>query len=540
MRTLRRVLWPAGLVFGIAAELVGRPALPALDATTGFALIALGLLAWQTRPRFVSGLLMTVTGFAWFLGSIASWAVFLHRAPLAQLILTYPARRLWPQSTPERLGIVGACAYALVYPIAVNNEATIAFAVAVVAITGWRWIGTVGPERRARLAALAAAAAFGLVLSVEAGLRLSGATSGTALLAAYELVVMVIAAGLFANLRWGGWAQAAVTALVVDLGDPAAAGTLRDRLAGTLADPTLTIGYWLAEQDGYVDETGRPLVLPVDDERRAVMLIEDSGTPLAALIHDPAALDDPELLSGITAAAKLALANARLQAEVRARVEQVKASRRRLVEAADEQRRQLERELRQTTEQQLAEVDELLGDGGPQLAGVKAGLEAALGELRELAHGIHPATLTSAGLRAALSELAARSPVAVELTVPSERWPPAVEAAAYFICSEALTNIAKHANASSVQIQIADTEADLRIKVADDGVGGADPATGSGLRGLQDRAEALGGSVAISSPRGQGTRLAADIPLGTRPGRVRPASSTSPPETIGGTAPSVR
>ena len=153
-----------------------------------------------------------------------------------------------------------------------------------------------------------------------------------------------------------------------------------------------------------------------------------------------------------------------------------------------------------------------------------------------LARGLRPPTLTTSGLRGAFAELAARGPVPVDLTVPE----PAPEVAAYFICSEALTNIAKHANASSVQIQIADTEADQRIKVADDGVGGADPATGSGLRGLQDRAEALGGSVAISSPRGQGTRLAADIPLGTRPGRVRPASSTSPPETIGGTAPSVR
>jgi hypothetical protein len=120
MRTLRRALWPAGLALGIAAELIGRPPLPALDAATGFTLIALGLLAWQTRPRFASGPLMAATGFAWFLGSIASWAVFLHRAQLAQLILTYPAKRLWPYSRLERLGTAGAYAYALVYPIAAN------------------------------------------------------------------------------------------------------------------------------------------------------------------------------------------------------------------------------------------------------------------------------------------------------------------------------------------------------------------------------------------------------------------------------------
>jgi signal transduction histidine kinase len=529
MRTLRRALWPAGLAFGIAAELIGQPPLPALDAATGFALIALGLLAWQTRPRFVSGPLMTVTGFAWFLGSIASWAVFLHRAPLAQLILTYPARRLWPHSRLERLGTIGAYAYAIVYPIAANDEATIAFAVAVVALTGWRCLETGGPERRARLAALAAAAAFGLVLLGGAVVGLSGAASGTALLVAYELVVILVATGLFANLCWGEWVQATVTGLVVDLGDPATAGALRDRLASTLADPTLTIGYWLTERNGYVDETGRPLVAPLGEERRAVTLIDDAGTPLAALFHDPAALEDPELLSGITAAAKLALANVRLQAEVRARVEQVKQSRRRLVEAGDEQRRQLGRELHEATEQQLAQVAELLGDGEPQLAKFKAGLDAARSELRELALGIHPATLSSTGLSAALSELADRFPVPVELAVPGGRWPPAVEAAAYFICSEALANIGKHADASSVQIQITDTATDLRVVVADDGVGGANPTTGSGLRGLQDRAEALGGHLAISSSPGHGTQVIAQIPVGVRPSGVRAASSTLSP-----------
>ena len=270
MRTFRLALWPAGLAFGIAAELIGRPPLPGLDAATGFTLIALGLVAWQTRPRFASGLIMAVAGFAWFLGSIAGWAVFLHRAPLAELLLTYPAKRLWPRSRVERLGIVGAYAYALVYPIAANEQATIAFAVAVLALTGWRCVETGGQERRARMAALAVAAPFALVLIVGAAGRLAGVTTGSTLLVAYELTVILIAVGLFANLRWGAWAQATVTALVVDLGDPATAGTLRDRLARTLADPTLAIGYWLAERNGYVDETGRSLVLPSSDEQRVV------------------------------------------------------------------------------------------------------------------------------------------------------------------------------------------------------------------------------------------------------------------------------
>ena len=513
MRTLRHGLWPAGLAFGIVAEWVGRPPLPALDAATGFTLIALGLLAWQMRPRFAAGAIMAATGFAWFLGTIAGWAVFLHRGPLAQLMLTYPATRLWPKSRLERLGIVGAYAYALVYPVAANDEVTIAFALALLVLTGRRFLASGGPQRRARAAALAAASLFALVMIIGAALRLAGATTGQALLVTYELVVVVIAAGLFADLRWGEWAQATVTALVVDLGDPATAGTLRDQLARTLQDPTLTIGYWLVEQNGYVDESGRPVVLPSGDDRRAVRLIDDAGAPLAVLIHDPDALDDPALLAGITAATRLAVANARLQAEVRARLEDVKASRRRLLDTADDQRRRLELELHDGAERQLAHITELLADSDSQLAAVKLGLDDARSELRELARGIHPATLTDTGLGAALTELAARSPVPVKLTAGAQRWPPAIEAAAYFICSEALANITKHAHATQADIHITNTETELRVEVQDDGVGGAKPGAGSGLRGLQDRAETLGGHITIISPDGQGTNLIAVLPI---------------------------
>ncbi len=513
MRALRHALWPVGLAFGILAELVGRPPLPALDAATGFTLIALGLLAWDTRPRFAAGAIMAATGFAWFLGTIAGWAVFLHRAPLAQLMLTYPATRLWPKSRLERAGIVGAYAYALVYPVADNDEATIAFAAALLALTGWRCLTSNGPQRRARAAALAAGMLFALVLIVGAALRLGGASTGRALLVTYELVVVVIAAGLFADLRWGEWTQATVTALVVDLGDPATAGTLRDRLARTLGDPTLTIGYWLAEQNGYVDETGRPLLLPSDGDHRAVRVIDDAGAPLAVLVHDPAALEDPALLAGITAATRLAVANARLQGEVRARMEDVKASRRRLLETADDQRRHLELELHNGAERQLAHVAELLAGGDPQLADAKAGLDAARSELRELAHGIHPAILTDAGLSAAVTELAVRSPVPVKLTAPARRWPAAIEAAAYFICSEALANLTKHARATHADIRIIDAGSTLRIEVTDDGVGGASQDAGSGLRGLQDRAETLGGRITITSPDGHGTHLIAVLPI---------------------------
>lgn len=471
---------------------------------------------------------MATAGLAWFAGTIASWAVFLHRGPLAQLILTYPARRLWPASLVERVGVAAAYVYALVYPVADDDIATSVFALGLVGLAAWRYLVGVGPERRARAGALASAGAFTLVAVLGAVLQLAGSGSGAAVLAGYELVVILIAAGLTADLLWGKWTQALVTTLVVDLGDPITGRTLRDRLARTLGDPTLTVGYWVSDQDGYVDESGRPLALHADEDGRAVKLIDDAGRPLVALIHDPAVLDDPDLLADTAAATRLAVDNARLQAEIRARLSQVHAARRRLVEAAYEQRRQLERELREGAGQRLIAVAELLDAGGPPLADTRAGLEAAQRELRELARGIHPATLTDHGLRAAVNELAARSPVPVEASAPTHRWPVAVEAAAYFVCSEALANVTKYARASRVSARITNDDAQLWVEIADNGIGGADPARGSGLRGLTDRVEALDGQLTIDSRHGHGTRLLAQLPLPT-PGEPTPPAHARDP-----------
>jgi signal transduction histidine kinase len=406
-----------------------------------------------------------------------------------------------------------AYAYAITVSLADSDIATIVFAVLLVAVTARRYLSSHGPQRRARASALTVAIMFAAVLITAGTLRLAGGAGGRGLLIAYELVVILGAAGLTADLLWGNWSRALLAALVVDLAEPTAAASLRDHLARTLGDPALSVGYWVPDQARYVDESGQPLTLPDHDSRRGVWLIDDDGRPLAVLIHDPAILDDPDLVAEITAATRLAVNNARLQAEIRARVRQVEVSRRRLVEAADEQRRQLERELREGAEQRLSHVADLLGDGDPRLPEITAGLDAARTELRELARGIHPATLTNVGLRAAIRELADRSPVPVEISAPVQRCPLAIEAAAYFVCSEALTNIAKYAQASRAAIRIAADDTQLRIEIADNGIGGADSARGSGLRGLADRVAALGGQLTIESPAGHGTTLAARLPL---------------------------
>ena len=507
------MLWPAAFAFGLVAEFAGQPPLPVLDAATGFSLLSLGLLAQRRQPRYTVGWILGGAGFAWFIGTFGGWEVFLHRAPLAQLILTYPARRLVPGSRVERLAVAAAYVYAITYPVANDNVATIAFAVGMVGLAAWRYLAGRVAERRARASALLAALAFGCTLAAGAALSLGGSVTGDVFLALYEVVVILVAAGLSADLLSGGWTAGLMTSLVVDLGEPVTAGPLRDRLARALGDPALIMGYWIPERDCYVDEAGTELELPTEPDRRVVRLIDDAGQPLAALVHDPAVLDQQDRVEDIAAAARLAITNARLQAEVRARVTEVEASRRRLIEAADEQRRQLERELRQGAERRLTAVAKQLGAGGPALAQLEAGLEAARNELRELAHGIHPATLTNQGLGPALAELRARSPVPVEIITPTRSWPRAIETAVYFACSEALANVAKYARATRVQIRITTSARHLRLEIVDDGLGGADPARGSGLRGLADRVDALGGSFTIESAPGRGTRLTAELPL---------------------------
>jgi signal transduction histidine kinase len=338
---------------------------------------------------------------------------------------------------------------------------------------------------------------------------------------AYEVVTGLVAVWLFADLLWGRWAQAAITGLVVDLGELGDAGTLRDRLARALGDPSLVVGYWLPGASRYVDEAGRPIDLPVAGADRAVTPLERDGERVAALVHDALVLGDPGLVADVASAARLAVSNVRLQAEVRARIAEVAASRRRIVEAADGQRRELERRLRQGAEQRLVRVAELISDAGPPLAEVTVGLDAARTEIREFARGIHPAALVEGGLLTALTELGATSLVPVEIEAPPGRLPPAVEAATYFVCSEALANIAKHAQASHASVHLETAGGVLTAEVADDGVGGTDPAGGSGLRGLADRVEALGGRLRIDSPQGGGTHLTAELPFpeatGTRP-----------------------
>jgi signal transduction histidine kinase len=533
--------WPAGLVVGLGAEWLARggQSLPGAgaDLVVGWTLIACGLVGWSRRPQSRVGPLIALAGFAWFFGTLAgstigvvaafgSAVLFLHRGPLCHAIIGYPGGRL-----SHRLGVIvvaAAYVYAAVLSLARNNVVTIIVTFAVLAATIWGYALAAGPGRRARLTAIAAAAALAVPLAGGSVVRLFGAGSGAerVVLWGYEAVVVLIAVGFLADSLQGRWSQRAVTKLVVDLGGDSEAGTLRARLAYALGDRSLAVAYWLPEAGGYADERGNPIEIPeAGSPGRAVTVVGEGGEPIAALVHDAAVLADPGLADSVARAARIALSNVRLRAEVRHRVAELDASRRRILEAGDAQRRRLRQQLQASAGRRLTGVGRLLDLAAQQartspdraaaegLAAASKDLEEARGELSDLAAGIHPPLLTERGLGAALASLAERSPVPLRLAAPSGRLPAIIETAVYFACTEALANIAKHARATCVDVQVRSDGDLVAVLIADDGTGGADPSSGSGLKGIADRVEALGGRLLVQSAAGQGTRLLAEIPV---------------------------
>jgi signal transduction histidine kinase len=557
-RRARRTLLLAGLLLGLVAEWLAMPGQSLSqaggDLAAGLALIVCGLAAWSSRPESRVGALLTLTGFVWFLGTFAGSGIAavaalgaavltFHRGVLFHAIVTYPDGRLSGGRLTVAVVALGY-AYAVVVPVAQNNVATIAMVFLVLAATGAGYLRAAGPERQARLTAVAAAVAAAVPLAVGSVAPLLGSdTNAGPVLWGYEAALVLIAISFLADLKYGRWGRAAVTKLVVDLGEPSQSGTLTARLARALGDPRLVLAYWVPQANGYFDEAGNPVVLPGPETGRAVTVIEHHGERIAALVHDAALLDEPGLVDGVASAAAMAVSNVRLRADVRRQVAELEASRRRLVAARDAQRQDLQQELADGVARRLRLVRDLLGParrqrvlaaGGPGgLREVVRELDLADAELQELAAGIHPALLTEQGLRPALTALAGRSPVPVQLSVLPERLPASMAAGVYFTCSEALANVAKYAHASSVTIEVAHVDRALRVVVADDGVGGADLARGSGLVGLKDRAEALGGRLTVTSPAGAGTTVEVLIPW-TRAGAGGPAGSadstaSSPP-----------
>jgi signal transduction histidine kinase len=569
-RTHSPALWIALWIATVVAELLAlrpvlfEPAAPVKGVEVVLTLIggsfaACGLIAWRRRPDSRSGMLMTATGFLFFVapllgqleGALAStvrvlsfdWWIF----PFVALILTLlTSGRL--QSRLDRV-LVASYALPLVigqfvwmlfdpdegYLLVAFPDADVAHVidrwqrgllacacVATVVVVVARWWKTSGPRRRALLPSVAGA--FGLLCFAALLVNdlVSGTRSETLLwFAACSLVLVPVA--FLAGLLRSRLARSGLAELFLGLG-AMRGGDLPAALAKTLGDPSLVVAYWLPEYGSYADATGQAIELPANGDR-AVAPVERDGQRVAALVYDASLDDDPELVEAVTAAAGIALENEHLHAESRARLADLKASRERIVAAGDAERRRLERNLHDGAQQRLVGIalqlkllqNRVRDDPSAEHLIVNASdeLGRSLAELRELARGLHPAVLEH-GLSPALNSLASRSAIPTTVSCDiSERLPEAVELAAYFVASEALANVAKYSRATHASVRLWRSGSIACIAIADDGIGGADDSRGSGLRGLADRVEALDGSLRVTSPAGAGTTVTAELPCGS-------------------------
>ena len=521
-----------------------------------------GLIAWWRRPGNRFGPLMVAAGFGTFLAmlgwsnvyvlhTVGQTLNFLPPILFLHVFLAFPNGRL---ERPFERAIVGT-AYVTgiglgfarmllggfgpngVFEVAtepgvaavlerVQLVTSSACALAGIGVLLARRLGAGRPLRRS-VALLTDSFAVGLLMIAVLALRAAVGAPGYVTIQRLTFFVVGLAPFAFVTgLLHARLARSSVGDLFVELRADPAPADLRDALARALRDPSLTLAYWVPEYGSYACPDGRAVQLPDSDGRRAVRLIERDGVPVAALVHDPALRDERELLDAVTAAAGIAIEKSQLSVELRARVEELRGSRARIVEAGQRERQRLERNLHDSAQHRLTALslqlsllqEQLACDrsAAVQLERARREIDTSLEELREIAHGIHPAVVSGHGLAVALEQLAARAPVPVRLGVEIEgRLPEEVEVAAYYVISESLANIGKHAQAASAAVEVARGNGQVSVEVVDDGIGGADTEGGSGLRGLADRVEALGGQLRVWSPRGGGTRVKAEIPCGS-------------------------
>ena len=543
----------------------------ALELVIGYGFAGVGLFAWYRRPDNPVGALMVLTSFAWYISilertdppllfSIGLLLENLFVVTAVHLVLAFPTGRL--ESTFDRW-LVG-CGYAVTTigfvpfvlttgtdpfgcstcsdnVFAVTSEPDFAmtwvdglalvgvgFSIVVIARLIHRWRHASPPLRRTVTPVLVAGGALELILGVVLLMTVTDTGSEDlhsalfySALIPFGLVPFLFLLGLLKGqvLRGTG-----LGSLVHRLGPGVGRGELRAALAEALGDPSVELAYWLPGSEQYVDARGRTIEQPYLHAGRGVTEVRHDGRRIAAIIHDSTLLEDPELVRAAGAAAALALENERLEAELRAKVEELRASRKGVIDVGLRQRRRLERDLHDGAQQRLVSLALTLrmarekvgwdpGEAEFLLDRSREELDEALKELRELARGIHPAVLTDRGLGAAMEALAHRAPLPVELgELPDRRYPEHIELAAYFVVSEALTNVVKYASATRATVAVVQNNGLLTVEVNDDGVGGATLEGGTGLRGLETRLESIDGRLDVDSEPGHGTAVRAVIP----------------------------
>lgn len=549
-----------GLHSGAVPSELGEPlVISILAAWISASYVLCGLLAWSRRPASRFGPLMIVAGFVSFAATL-SWTtndvtftagqaldllppvLFLH------VFLAFPSGRL--NGRFERSLVASAYATAISLELVrmvfggfgPNNLLEVApnpgvadqvlrvqlllvsvFCLAGVGVLAVRRLRTGRPRRRSWTLLIDA---FALALVMIAFLFLSAAFEAPAVaqirwatFAALGLAPVAFLIGLLDSRL----ARSAAGELLVAMRDDPEPADLRDALARALRDPSLTLAYWLPEFETWADLHGNQVHLPGADSGRAITHIDRGGENVAVLVHDPSLDDEPELLAAVSAGAAIALEHGRLHAELRARLGELRGSRARVIEAGQKERQRLERNLHDGAQQRLIALSLDLGlleerlsndlDAAARLHLARQEIASSLEELRDVARGLHPAVVSGHGLAVALESLAAHAAVPVRLTVelPGRLREP-LEVAAYYVVAESLTNIGKHAHATSATVAVARSNGQVVVEVVDDGMGGADTERGSGLRGLADRVESLGGRLRVWTPRNGGTRVRAELP----------------------------
>jgi signal transduction histidine kinase len=529
-----------------------------------------GLFAWWRRPNNRTGAMMVLVGLTWllvglslsdqpFLFGISIFTSNLAWVMLALLLLSFPSGQL--ESRGQRVLMALFVLDAVIFPTlsgifsgpdlegfdctdcptnpvpvytnldlarffdtAASLGAVVLLSV-LIAMLVRRYRAQSSVNKAAIRPVLATGAATALSIGVLVAAQTAdvsdpvGQTLFTITVAVLCTVPFAFLIGLLRSRISGG---EAITGLVAALGG-AGEVDIRAALAEALDDPSLEFAYWLPESGQYVDARGLPVELPAEGSDRKVGQVEHNGERVAAIFYDASLADDRQLIESTGSAVALAMLNQRLAAQLRANVEELRASRARIVQTSDSARRALERNLHDGAQQHLVSMALTLRlaqekvDSDPAVAKellgqASADLEEATTELRELARGIHPAILTDRGLGPALGALASRSPVPVTLgDVPDLRLPGPVESAAYFVAAEALTNVARYAKADGAEVTVTRANGLATIAISDDGIGGADINGGTGLRGLQDRVAALDGKLLIDSGPG-GTTIRAEFP----------------------------